>query len=68
MTQNAAAPKPKRVPGRKPGPELLEEVLLFWGHVDAAGRKMILHVSRQVALDHGVGRAGTPLIITDRVF
>ena len=49
---------PKRVPGRKPGPE----------HLDEVARKMILFVSRQMARDQGLVPADTPLMITDRVF
>jgi hypothetical protein len=68
MSTESRMTAPRRVPGRKPGPEQLEEVLRIWGHVDDDGRKMILHVSRQVAREQGLVPADTPLIITDRVF
>jgi hypothetical protein len=58
---------PKRIPGRKPGPAEREEVCRIWDHVDDDGRKMILFFSRQLAHEHGLAPADTPLIITDRV-
>lgn len=59
---------PKRVPGRKPGPDERQEVLRIWDHVDDDSRKIVLFVSRQLAREHGLVPADTPLIITDRVF
>ena len=63
---NTAAPK--RVPGRKPGPDEREEMLRIWGHVDDDGRKMMLFFSRQLAREQGLVPADAPLIITDRMF
>ena len=59
---------PNRVPGRKPGPEHLDEFARVWGAVDDDGRKVILFVSRQLARDQGLVPADTPLMIIDRVF
>lgn len=68
MRTNDNAAAPKRVPGRKPGPDEREEMFRIWDHVDDDGRKMILFLSRQVARDQGLVPADTPLMITDRVF
>ena len=68
MTVKRKTIRTTRSPGRKPGPEHLDEVARVWGAVDEDGRKMILFVSRQLARDQGLVPADTPLMITDRVF
>lgn len=68
MGVEVEAAVPKRVPGRKPGPDERQEVLRIWDHVDDDSRKMVLFVSRQLAREKGLVPADTPLIITNRVF
>lgn len=68
MVRSAAAPKPKRVPGRKPGPAQREELLRIWGHVDDDGRKLMLFFARTLARDQGLIPQSTPLVITGQVF
>jgi hypothetical protein len=68
MSDNATAPKPKRVPGRKPGAAQRDELLRIWGHVDDDGRKLMLFFARSLARDQGLVAPGTPLVMTDRVF
>lgn len=66
-TDREAAPA-VRVPGRKPGPEHLDEVGRIWGAVDDDARKMILFLARSIARNQGLVAVETPLLITDRVF
>ena len=68
MTVKGKTIRTTRFPGRKPGPEHLDEVARVWGSVDDEGRKVILFISRQVGRDQGLVPADTPLMITDRVF
>lgn len=68
MATITAAPRPKRVLGRKPGPAQREEMLRIWGHVDDDGRKLMLFFARTVARDQGLIPPSTPLLMTDRVF
>jgi hypothetical protein len=68
MTDDATAPKSKRVPGRKPGPAQRDELLRIWGHVDDDGRKLMLFFARTLARDQGLVPSDTPLLMTDRVF
>ncbi|MBX6386228.1 MAG: hypothetical protein IRZ07_25200 [Microbispora sp.] len=68
MARRTTAAEPKRLPGRKPGPDQREELLRIWGHVDDDGRKLILFVARQVAREQGLVSPNTPLLMTDRVF
>lgn len=68
MGTTTAAPRPKRVPGRKPGPAQREEMLRIWGHVDDDGCKLMLFFARTVARDQGLIPPSTPLLMTDRVF
>ena len=67
MTDNLTRTKPKRLPGRKPGPAQREEMLRIWGHVDDDGRKLMLFFSRTLARDQGLVPPDTPLLMTDRV-
>ena len=68
MAHNAAVPKPKRVPGRKPGPAQREELLRIWDHVDNDGRKLMLFFARTLARDQGLIPPSTPLVMTNHVF
>lgn len=67
MTENATRAKPKRVPGRKPGPAQREEYLRNWDMVDDDSRKVMLCFVRTVAGDQGLVSPSTSLIMTDRV-
>jgi len=68
MAAKAAVGPKKCLPGRKPGPEHLEEVVRIWHAVDDDARKVILYVARDTARERGLVPADTPLMITDRVF
>ena len=68
MTNDAIVPKPKRIPGRKPGPAQRDELLRIWGHVDDDGRKLMLFFARVLARDQGLMQPNTPLVMTDRAF
>lgn len=67
MTDRATRAKPKRVPGRKPGPVQREEYVRIWDLVDDDSRKVMLFFVRTVARDQGLVPPGTPLLMTDRV-
>lgn len=68
MSAELTSATPKRLRGRKPGPDQRDELLRIWGHVDDDGRKMMLFFARQLAREQGLVPAATPLMITDRVF
>jgi hypothetical protein len=68
MARPVATAKPRRLPGRKPGPDQLDELLRIWGHVDDDGRKLMLFVARAVAREQGLVEQSTPLIMTKREF
>lgn len=68
MAADAIAPKPKRVPGRKPGPAQREEYLRIWDGVTDDSRKVLLFFSRAVAREDGLVPPDTLLVMTDRVF
>lgn len=68
MSDISTAPKPKCVPGRKPGPAQRDEMLRIWGQVDDDSRKLMLFFARTVARDQGLIPPSTPLVMTDRVF
>jgi len=67
MKDNATRVKPKRVPGRKPGPAQRDEYLRIWDLADDDSRKVMLFFVRTVARDQGLVPPGTPLLMTDRV-
>ncbi|MBX6386226.1 MAG: hypothetical protein IRZ07_25190 [Microbispora sp.] len=68
MARRTTVAEPKRLPGRKPGPDQREELLRIWGHVDDDGRKLMLFIARAVAREQGLVPPNTPLLMTDRVF
>ncbi len=64
MSDDATAPKPRRIPGRAPGPAQREELLRVCGYVDDDRSKLMPFFARV----QGLVPLDTPLVMSDRVF